>query len=260
MILTKICPHCKKEKSIDLFYKRRGDKTSSYCKECTSIQALIRQQNFKKQCLDYKGGKCISCNYNNYQGALEFHHLDPNEKEFHIASLKHNSFNNNIKNELDKCILLCANCHREIHGNIIHYDNTTKTIIKNIKQELTWQPSQKISQSINLDEVLLKLKNKISIKEISKDLNITKDYLLLLLNKNNIFVSEIEEQKEILHPKKIEWPSKEELEKLLWEKPTTSIAKDLGVSDKAVEKHVKKLGLAKPPRGYWSKQKNTEKD
>ena len=41
-------------------------------------------------------------------------------------------------------------------------------------------------------------------------------------------------------------------------KPTTSIAKDLGVSDKAVEKHVKKLGLTKPPRGYWVKQK--EKD
>ena len=46
------------------------------------------------------------------------------------------------------------------------------------------------------------------------------------------------------------------LENLLWEKPTTSIAKDLGVSDKAVEKHVKKLGLTKPPRGYWVKQKN----
>ena len=58
---------------------------------------------------------------------------------------------------------------------------------------------------------------------------------------------------------KIQWPSKEELEKLLWEKPTTHIAKDLGVSDKAVEKHIKKLNLTKPPRGYWVKQKNKEK-
>ena len=49
MILTKICPYCKKEKSIDSFYKRRGNKPASYCKECTSIQALTRQQNFKKQ-------------------------------------------------------------------------------------------------------------------------------------------------------------------------------------------------------------------
>ena len=258
MILTKICPHCKKEKSIDLFYKRRGNKPSSYCKECTSIQALTRQQNFKKQCLDYKGGKCLSCGYNNYQGALEFHHLDPNEKEFHLATVKHNSFNSEIKRELDKCILLCSNCHREIHGNLISYDKELNIIIKNNKENLIWNPtpSEKVENIINFDEIIIKLKNKTTVKEIAKDLNITKNYLLILLHKNNIFVSEIEEQKEILHPKKIQWPAKEELERLLWEKPTIYIAKDLGVSDKAVEKHVKKLGLTKPPRGYWVKQKN----
>ena len=54
-------------------------------------------------------------------------------------------------------------------------------------------------------------------------------------------------------PAKIVWPSPETLEKLLWEKPTSQFAKDLGVSDKAIEKHCKKLGLKKPPRGYWAK-------
>ena len=54
-------------------------------------------------------------------------------------------------------------------------------------------------------------------------------------------------------PAKIVWPSAEALEKLIWEKPTSQVAKDLGVSDKAVEKHCKKLGLKKPPRGYWAK-------
>ncbi len=53
---------------------------------------------------------------------------------------------------------------------------------------------------------------------------------------------------------KIKWPTKEELHKLIWEKPTSTLAKELGVSDKAVEKHCKKLGLLKPPRGYWAKQ------
>jgi biotin operon repressor len=43
------------------------------------------------------------------------------------------------------------------------------------------------------------------------------------------------------------------LEKLLWEKPTSQIAKDLRVSEKAIEKHCKKLALKKPPRGYWAK-------
>jgi hypothetical protein len=59
-------------------------------------------------------------------------------------------------------------------------------------------------------------------------------------------------------PPKIVWPSAEVLEKLLWEKPTAQIAKDLGVSDKAIEKHGKKLGLKKPPRGYWAKKQAGE--
>lgn len=53
--------------------------------------------------------------------------------------------------------------------------------------------------------------------------------------------------------RKVEWPSKEQLQKLLWEKPTKHIAQDYGVSDKSVEKWAKKFGLSKPPRGYWQK-------
>ena len=55
-------------------------------------------------------------------------------------------------------------------------------------------------------------------------------------------------------PEKICWPSNEELQALLWKEPTSSIAKKLGVSDSAIGKRVKKLGLTKPPRGYWMKQ------
>lgn len=54
---------------------------------------------------------------------------------------------------------------------------------------------------------------------------------------------------------KTEYPEKTILQKLLWEKPTVKIALELGVTDKAVEKHIKKLGLNKPPRGYWQKIK-----
>jgi hypothetical protein len=56
---------------------------------------------------------------------------------------------------------------------------------------------------------------------------------------------------------KIVWPSADALKKLIWEKPTSQIAKDLGVSDKAIEKHCKKLALEKPPRGYWAKKQAT---
>lgn len=53
--------------------------------------------------------------------------------------------------------------------------------------------------------------------------------------------------------------SKEELEKLVWEMPTTDIAKQLGVSDKAVEKRCKLWGIEKPPRGYWQRKRAEER-
>ncbi len=59
---------------------------------------------------------------------------------------------------------------------------------------------------------------------------------------------------------KIIWPSKEELEKLVWEKSTSLIAKELGISDKAIEKHCKKLGIVKPSRGYWAKQNSQNRN
>lgn len=58
----------------------------------------------------------------------------------------------------------------------------------------------------------------------------------------------------IVRPTKIQWPLPEVLQQMLWQKSTVQIAKELGVSDKAVEKRAKKYGLTKPPRGYWNKE------
>ena len=52
--------------------------------------------------------------------------------------------------------------------------------------------------------------------------------------------------------------TKEELEKLVWEKPTTEVAKTFNVSDKAIEKRCKKFGIEKPSRGYWEKLKHNK--
>lgn len=59
--------------------------------------------------------------------------------------------------------------------------------------------------------------------------------------------------------RKVERPSKEELQKLVWELPTTKLAERYGVSDIAVSKWCKKYGIPKPPRGYWAKSKATVK-
>lgn len=115
----KYCPRCKGDKPLTEFYQRRGKEGGSvYCKPCTSDQTLERQRAFKLKSIEYKGGKCVCCGYDKYQGALEFHHLDPNEKDFTLSHVKLTTFNEEIKKELDKCVLVCANCHREIHAGI----------------------------------------------------------------------------------------------------------------------------------------------
>lgn len=53
--------------------------------------------------------------------------------------------------------------------------------------------------------------------------------------------------------RKIEWPEPEAIKKMIWDRPTTAIAKELGVSDKAVEKYCIKHNIEKPPRGHWMK-------
>ena len=116
------CPKCKKVKPITEFYKRRGKEGASvYCKACTNEQAVIRQRRLKQECIDYKGGSCQQCGYDKYNGALEFHHINPNEKDFNVGSLKSYSFTEKLKQELDKCILLCSNCHREVHGGLLKF-------------------------------------------------------------------------------------------------------------------------------------------
>jgi predicted HNH restriction endonuclease len=73
-----------------------------------------RMRKLKEKCVAYKGGKCSKCGYNKFVEALEFHHINPEEKSLSLSTGKGYSFEK-VKDELDKCILVCANCHREIH-------------------------------------------------------------------------------------------------------------------------------------------------
>lgn len=111
----KICFKCSKEKPFSEFHLC-GGRAKSYCKECDSKRLHSLQKERKLKAITYKGGKCKSCGYNRYFGALDFHHRNPNEKDPTISKFTNFSFEK-IKKELDKCDLLCSNCHREIHGN-----------------------------------------------------------------------------------------------------------------------------------------------
>jgi hypothetical protein len=117
--LEKQCGKCQKTKSISDFYKKSDRKNvSSYCKQCTTQLNIDRLRIFKQTCVVYKGGKCERCGYDRYIGALDFHHIKPSEKDFCIAHRGNTKFDERIRKELDKCSLLCSNCHREIHNDI----------------------------------------------------------------------------------------------------------------------------------------------
>lgn len=71
----------------------------------------------KQHCIEYKGGKCENCGYSKCTAALEFHHTDPSKKDFALSDAYRKSIVK-INEELDKCKLLCVNCHREAHAEL----------------------------------------------------------------------------------------------------------------------------------------------
>ena len=77
-----------------------------------------RRRRIREKAIDYKGGHCQICGYSRCPEALEFHHLESNGKEFGISDKGYTRSWKRIAAELDKCILLCANCHREIHAEL----------------------------------------------------------------------------------------------------------------------------------------------
>lgn len=82
---------------------------------CGSCNTKIRRFRAKAAAVKYLGGKCTGCGWQGNQAALQFHHTDPKKKEFIIGNVANKSWDS-IKNELKKCILLCANCHTIKHS------------------------------------------------------------------------------------------------------------------------------------------------
>lgn len=119
--IEKRCKLCSIVKPIIEFYVQYKSKHpswnchDSYCKTCRLEYGVDRRNLLKKMAVEYKGGKCVDCNIKSTQYCIyDFHH-ENDDKEYNISgsSKKFDS----IKLELDKCILLCSNCHR-----IRHYD------------------------------------------------------------------------------------------------------------------------------------------
>lgn len=151
---TKICMICLEEKSLDEFYNRGKNRKDSYCKLCKNDKIIDLQNRYKQegrciicgknsnnkrwcaecviklnnrrrnktkkikeQCVKYLGGECEDCGMKTEVYEIyDFHHINQNEKETKLSNMIHGLKSwEYIKGELDKCIVLCANCHRIRH-------------------------------------------------------------------------------------------------------------------------------------------------
>lgn len=100
---------------------KRGVRSEFCSRKCDNKSRVTRKRReLKSKAVEYLGGQCVHCGYKKSNRALEFHHTNPKEKDFTIGSGYIKSWEK-MQLELDKCILLCRNCHAEEHERL--YDN-----------------------------------------------------------------------------------------------------------------------------------------
>ena len=102
------CRLCNKEFKHYGSQKRLGTR-------CGSCNTKIRRFRAKAAAIKLLGGKCTACGWTGNQAAMQFHHKDPAKKDFIIGNVSNKSWDS-IKIEIQKCILLCANCHMIEHS------------------------------------------------------------------------------------------------------------------------------------------------
>ena len=115
---TKICTKCGKELPLEEFNwrdKKKGTRRSE-CKYCQSNYMKQKYHQKKQEIQDLKATyKCAKCGEGRGY-VLDFHHIDPSQKEHNISRITSNCYNiEKVYDEIKKCICLCSNCHREFH-------------------------------------------------------------------------------------------------------------------------------------------------
>ncbi len=202
-----------------------------------------------------KISECESCHSTNWLDGslpLELHHINGDRHD----------------NRLENLRLLCPNCHAltDNHAGKGHKNLEWKLKSKGVTESLDESEDNKRFISILVfnsaesrdrwHKIPLVLRQLVNNGESSYGCQVGHGSCLccgkLLTNpEQHTYCSQ---QCSKLASRRVIRPSKEELEKMLWKKPTTQIAKDFGVSDKAIEKWCKAYEIEKPPRGYWAKK------
>lgn len=106
---------CPKQGHTPFFRRRDG---GFRCRRCSSMAVSERRRKVKRQLVKEAGGACVICGFSDHPRALEFHHVDPEAKEFHLS---HQGLTRSIRRmraEAAKCVLLCANCHALVEAGV----------------------------------------------------------------------------------------------------------------------------------------------
>lgn len=210
------------------------------CLKCRNEAVQKRREVVKQKAVEYKGGKCEICGYDKCIDALEFHHINPEEKDFGISKKGYTRSWEKVKEEVDKCMLLCANCHREIHSLYKlemknarlngFKDNISLFNEKNLTNKTL---DSKVSQ-IKRDDLLQDISNGLTIKSIATKYDISVSYLRKIFKKFSIKLS---------NPVKKLITLESLIKDFMELKSFTNVGKKYGVSDKAVTKWCKSFGL-----------------
>lgn len=184
------------------------------------------RQRRKQLLVQAFGGKCQKCGYSKTYNALDFHHIDKSEKKYTISNLLRNPKNlSTIIEEIKKCVLLCKNCHCELHAEI-------------------WNISELNIITHNLDLLYKQTIEYIKICKSCKKEFVTK------LTKQLYCSSKCYNKEGKISNK----PTREELLDLIWKYPMTKIGKMYNTSDKTIKAWIKKYNLQQPNRGYFLKK------
>lgn len=123
--MIKTCTKCKQNKDKSEFKYRAKNRLHSWCRECMDRLSLSRhtavRHKTKMEAVQYKGGRCSKCGGVFHPAVFDFHH--EGDKNKIIGRYLHYGIDK-IKDELDKCILVCSNCHRLIHWEMSNYEDT----------------------------------------------------------------------------------------------------------------------------------------
>ena len=98
----------------------RVGKVGTYrCARCNTEAVSDRRRRVKEILVTEAGGRCVTCGFDRYVGALQFHHRDPSTKAFEVSGQGITRSLQRLRLEAKKCVLLCANCHAMVEGGVL---------------------------------------------------------------------------------------------------------------------------------------------